>query len=109
MTVADPRQAELVVGERKVAFQPLRGVAPDQLPRTLRILLENALRHGSPSESLRNWTPGATGEIEVYASRVFLHDTNGVPVLADLAAMRDAVARRGETRRPSIRWYRRSW
>lgn len=109
MTVADPRQAELVVGARKVAFQSLRGVAPEHLPRTLRILLENALRHGSPSESLRNWTPGATGEIEVYASRVFLHDTNGVPVLADLAAMRDAVARRGETRRPSIRWYRRSW
>lgn len=95
MTVADPRQAELVVGARKVAFQSLRGVAPEHLPRTLRILLENALRHGSPSESLRNWTPGATGEIEVYASRVFLHDTNGVPVLADLAAMRDAVARRG--------------
>jgi aconitate hydratase len=44
---------------------------------------------------LVNWVPGATGEIEVYPSRVFLHDTNGVPVLADLAAMRDAMVELG--------------
>ncbi|GAA1592553.1 aconitate hydratase AcnA [Kribbella sancticallisti] len=73
----------------------LRGIAPAYLPRTLRILLENALRHGTQYEVLSNWKPGATGEIEVFASRVFLHDTNGVPVLADLAAMRDAVAAAG--------------
>ncbi len=77
-------------------IQSLHGVAPDHLPRTLRILLENALRHGTASEVLRDWTPGATGELEVYPSRVFLHDTNGVPVLADLAAMRDAMVARGK-------------
>jgi aconitate hydratase A / 2-methylisocitrate dehydratase len=75
--------------------QSLRGVAPDHLPRTLRILLENALRHGTASDVLRNWEPGAVGELEVFPSRVFLHDTNGVPVLADLAAMRDAMVARG--------------
>ncbi|NEA37534.1 aconitate hydratase [Streptomyces sp. SID13031] len=74
---------------------PLAGVAPAHLPRTLRILLENGLRHGTRTEELRNWVPGATGEIEVHPSRVFLHDTNGVPVLADLAAMRDAVIEAG--------------
>ncbi|MDX6260366.1 MAG: aconitate hydratase [Kribbellaceae bacterium] len=68
---------------------------PAHLPRTLRILLENGLRHGTNTEELSNWTPGVTGEIEVHPSRVFLHDTNGVPVLADLAAMRDAVVRAG--------------
>jgi aconitate hydratase len=77
-------------------LQPLRGIAPDHLPRTLRILLENALRHGTPCDVLRNWEPGAVGELEVYPSRVFLHDTNGVPVLADLAAMRDAMVARGK-------------
>ncbi|WP_328526438.1 aconitate hydratase AcnA [Kribbella sp. NBC_00359] len=77
-------------------IQSLRGVAPDHLPRTLRILLENALRHGTASDVLRDWKPGATGELEVYPSRVFLHDTNGVPVLADLAAMRDAMVARGK-------------
>ncbi|GAB3812351.1 aconitate hydratase [Kribbella italica] len=76
-------------------YQPLRWIAPEHLPRTLRILLENALRHGTASDVLANWVPGATGEIEVYPSRVFLHDTNGVPVLADLAAMRDAMVELG--------------
>ncbi|MFG1908596.1 aconitate hydratase AcnA [Kribbella sp. NPDC048928] len=77
-------------------IQPLAGIAPDHLPRTLRILLENALRHGTASEALRSWSPGVTGELEVHASRVFLHDTNGVPVLVDLAAMRDAMVALGK-------------
>ncbi|MFC6160051.1 aconitate hydratase AcnA [Kribbella jiaozuonensis] len=77
-------------------LQPLKGIAPDHLPRTLRILLENALRHGTAADALREWKPGATGELEVYPSRVFLHDTNGVPVLVDLAAMRDAMVARGK-------------
>ncbi|MEU8223604.1 aconitate hydratase AcnA [Kribbella sp. NPDC048915] len=70
--------------------------APDHLPRTLRILLENALRHGTAADALLSWTPGTTGELEVYPSRVFLHDTNGVPVLADLAALRDELVARGK-------------
>ncbi|NUR95309.1 MAG: aconitate hydratase AcnA [Kribbellaceae bacterium] len=77
-------------------LQPLKGIAPDHLPRTLRILLENALRNGTDAEALRAWRPGMTGELEVYPSRVFLHDTNGVPVLVDLAAMRDAMVARGK-------------
>lgn len=77
-------------------IQSLQGIAPERMPRTLRILLENALRHGTASDVLRNWRPGAVGELEVYPSRVFLHDTNGVPVLADLAALRDAMVARGK-------------
>jgi len=86
----------LTVGDREYSFHPLRGIAPDHLPRTLRILLENALRHQTSSDVLRSWTPGVVGELEVFPSRVFLHDTNGVPVLADLAAMRDAMVALGK-------------
>ncbi len=86
----------LTVGDREYSFHSLRGIAPDHLPRTLRILLENALRHQTSSGVLRVWEPGVVGELEVHPSRVFLHDTNGVPVLADLAAMRDAMVAQGK-------------
>ena len=91
----DRTSSVMSVGGREVFFHRLRGVAPDHLPRTLRILLENALRHRTSVEVLQTWEPGSTGELEVYPSRVFLHDTNGVPVLADLAAMRDAMVELG--------------
>jgi aconitate hydratase len=86
----------LTVGGREYSFHSLLGIAPDHLPRTLRILLENALRHETSSDVLRGWEPGVVGDIEVFPSRVFLHDTNGVPVLADLAAMRDAMVALGK-------------
>ena len=82
---------ELIVGNREVSFHSLIGIAPSHLPRTLRILLENAIRHQTATDVLRTWEPGISGELEVHPTRVFLHDTNGVPVLADLAAMRDAM------------------
>jgi aconitate hydratase len=91
---AEAGDADLLPGGA-LTFRRLHGIAPSYLPRTLRILLENGLRHGTRVDELSNWVPGATGEIEVHPSRVFLHDTNGVPVLADLAAMRDAVVSAG--------------
>ena len=76
-------------------------VAPADLPHSLRILLENLLRHEDGerrrdrSRHCVDWgTPGATPVPSTCTpSRVFLHDTNGVPVLVDLAAMRDAMWR----------------
>jgi aconitate hydratase len=92
-------RAELTIGDRRLAFHRLPDFAPDELPRSLRILLENVLRHQDGTalaqvEALRRWRPAAEQDqaVEVRPSRVFLHDTNGVPVLADLAAMRDAMA-----------------
>ncbi len=78
----------------------------DRLPFTIRIVLENLLRNvGNElvSEndvlSLARWTPGhaATSEAEYpfMAGRVLLQDFTGVPAVADLAAMRSAVARIG--------------
>ena len=80
-----------------------QGVADlDRLPFSIRVLLENALRHagrGVVSEqhvrSLAAWRPGAhdRGEVPFMPARVVLQDFTGVPCVVDLAAMRDAMAR----------------
>ena len=73
----------------------------DGTPVTLKILLENVLRHagggivrGEDVETLASWRPGRSGEAEVpfMPSRVLLQDFTGVPAIVDLAAMRDAIA-----------------
>ncbi|HEX5589836.1 MAG TPA: aconitate hydratase [Candidatus Limnocylindrales bacterium] len=70
-------------------------------PVTLKILLENALRHAGEGivepadvERLASWRPGGAGEAEIpfMPSRVVLQDFTGVPAVVDLAAMRDAMA-----------------
>ncbi|SHN59987.1 aconitase [Geodermatophilus obscurus] len=69
----------------------------EHLPFSLKIVLENLLRHEDgetgTAEAIRRLAGGVgTGdEVSFSPARVFLHDTNGVPVLADLAAMREAV------------------
>jgi len=68
----------------------------ERLPYTLRILLENALRHGEEedAEALRRWQPQAepSEEISFRPARVLLQDFTGVPAVVDLAAMRNAMA-----------------
>jgi aconitate hydratase len=74
----------------------------DRLPFSIRVLLENALRHagrGIVTEDhvalLAKWSPrGANrGELPFMPARVVLQDFTGVPCVVDLAAMRDAMAR----------------
>ena len=74
------------------------------LPVTVRILLENVLRHaggGIVSEAdvatLAAWRPGVAAEAEIpfMPSRVVLQDFTGVPAVVDLAVMRDAMAALG--------------
>jgi aconitate hydratase len=76
----------------------------EQLPYTVRILLENVLRHhalGLAADkdvlALATWDPQhlASGEIPFLPARVVLQDFTGVPAIVDLAAMRSAVARLG--------------
>ena len=78
----------------------------DRLPFTIKILLENVLRHaggGMVNEdevlSLARWVPSQAAHSEAeypfLPARVLLHDFTGVPAVADLAAMRSAVARMG--------------
>ncbi len=91
----------------KIATLAEKGIQNlDRLPFTIRIVLENLLRNAGGelvSEddvlSLARWTPGhaSTSEAEYpfMAGRVLLQDFTGVPAVADLAAMRSAVARIG--------------
>ena len=71
-----------------------------RLPFSLKILLENLLRHEdgvditrSDIEALANWDSQAQPETEIAftPSRVVLQDFTGVPAIVDLAAMRDAM------------------
>ena len=80
------------------------GVSLDRAPMTLKILLENALRHAGGGivreedvRTLAAWRPGLSVEAEVpfMPSRVILQDFTGVPAVVDLAAMRDAMAALG--------------
>jgi len=78
----------------------------DRLPYSLKILLENLLRHEDGRDvtredilALANWDPQAAPSIEISftPSRVILQDFTGVPAVVDLAAMRDAVVKLGGT------------
>src|SRR5919206_3612470 len=89
--------ATLDVGGSSVSYAPLASVdGVDRLPYSLRILLENALRHGSESgvEAVARWEPQAepSRELGFRPSRVLLQDFTGVPAIVDVAAMRSAMA-----------------
>jgi len=75
-----------------------------RLPFSLKILLENLLRHedgiditAGDIEALANWDSQTKPEIEIAftPSRVVLQDFTGVPAVVDLAAMRDAMKNLG--------------
>src|SRR5476651_891882 len=75
-----------------------------RLPFSLKILLENLLRHEdgrfvkpADVESLARWDVKSTvqKEISFAPARVLLQDFTGVPAVVDLAAMRDGIARLG--------------
>jgi aconitate hydratase len=88
----------LSVGDASHEIFRLDAVAADvsRLPFTLRILLENVLRHGEETdvEALARWEPQAEphDEISFRPARVLHQDFTGVPAIVDLAAMRAAMA-----------------
>ncbi len=76
-----------------------------RLPVSIRIVLESVLRNCDGIKvtqehvrQLANWQPNAerTEEIPFTVARVILQDFTGVPLLADLAAMRSAAQRMGK-------------
>ncbi|HYC46774.1 MAG TPA: aconitate hydratase AcnA [Burkholderiales bacterium] len=80
----------------------LKGIA--QLPYTLKVVLESVLRHnargaGNPDdiEALAQWlvTRSSDREIGFKPARVLMVDSSGVPLMGDMAAMRDAMVRLG--------------
>jgi len=75
-----------------------------RLPVSIRIVLEAVLRNYDDKKiteahirELAGWQPNAprTEEIPFVVARIVLQDFTGVPLLADLAAMRDAAAAQG--------------
>ncbi|MEX2471853.1 MAG: aconitate hydratase [Gemmatimonadota bacterium] len=75
----------------------------DRLPFSIRVLLENVLRHaGSPYvtedhvRAVAQWSPTNAGaDVPFMPSRVVLQDFTGVPAVVDLAAMRDGLKAMG--------------
>jgi aconitate hydratase len=81
------------------------GVNVSRLPVSIRIVLESVLRNCDGKKvteehirQLANWSPNAsrTDEIPFVVARVVLQDFTGVPLLADLAAMRGVAEKMGK-------------
>ena len=79
-----------------------------RLPVSIRIVLEAVLRHYDGKKiteqaihELANWQPNGqrSAEIPFIVARILLQDFTGVPLLADLAAMRSAAAKAGKNPR----------
>jgi aconitate hydratase len=97
-------RSRLTVGERELEIFRLEPLQQRfdvyRLPYTLRILLENVLRHedgvavtAADVEAVAGWVASAvpSQEISFTPGRVLLQDFTGVPAVVDLAAMRNAM------------------
>ena len=71
-----------------------------KLPKSLKVLLENLLRYEDNStvdknqiNAIQSWLKTKTSDTEIAyrPARVLMQDYTGIPAVADLAAMRDAV------------------
>jgi len=104
MSTGYSQERTLTVGDTTYSYFPFDGLdassTADSLPYSLKLLLENLLRHGQEPfvtdddiEALANWDPAAepSQEIAFVPARVLLQDFTGVPAIVDLAVMRDAM------------------
>ena len=87
-----------------VALEDAGLVEIAKMPYSIRVLLENALRKadGGPGTDdhvrlVASWRPDAkpVSEFPYMPGRVVLQDFTGIPVVVDIAAMRDAVTNAG--------------
>ncbi len=76
-----------------------------KLPKSLKVLLENLLRYEddlsvnkAQIKAIKNWIDEkkSTTEIAYRPARVLLQDYTGIPAVADLAAMREAVKKKNK-------------
>ena len=101
---------ELTVGDKTYVYYSLveaekNGLAGiSRLPFSLKVLLENLLRHedgrtvtAEDIKAVATWleTRTSTQEIAFRPARVLMQDFTGVPAVVDLAAMRDAMVALG--------------
>lgn len=93
---------DLTIGDRKVTIFDLTKIErANQLPFSLKILLENLLRKEDGFnvtqehiQALVNWNPLQEPDTEIpyTPARVIMQDFTGVPAIVDLATMREAMA-----------------
>ncbi len=111
MSARDPLGArdDLHVGSVAISIvrpERVAGVDPGRFarrPRTVRVILENLVRHFDPAlggpeaiVALANGAPvSETTEFAFYPERVLLQDFTGVPVVVDLTVLRTAAVARG--------------
>ncbi|MEQ1511569.1 MAG: aconitate hydratase AcnA [Lysobacteraceae bacterium] len=102
-------RSQLTINGRSLTYFSLPRLEPRfgplaRLPYSMKILLENLLRHEDGMtvlpehiEAVARWdaTEEPDTEIAFMPARVVLQDFTGVPCVVDLAAMRDAVAALG--------------
>ncbi len=110
-------RATLEVGGRTLTYFSLKAPAlealgADRLPYSIKVMLENMLRHEDGKnvtrediEAVARWADSPTShgdtfganarEISFTPERVLMQDLTGVPSVVDLAAMRDAIIRLG--------------
>jgi aconitate hydratase len=90
------RTNTLQINGKTYHYYPLESLGDiSTLPFSLKILLENLLRHNAPKESLHNVIQGHLSEIAFKPARILMQDFTGVPAIVDLAAMRDAMKKQG--------------
>jgi aconitate hydratase len=100
----------LTVGSKSYSYYSLKeaknlGLSEiDKLPKSLKVLLENLLRHENgkdvtfeDAKAINEWakTQKSDREIAYYPARVLMQDFTGVPAVVDLAAMREAMKKIG--------------
>jgi len=102
----------IVVRDRSFHAVDLHSVAIEAgtdlhaMPYVIRVLFENLWRHrlwsgkeavgDAELDAIGHWRGRVGSELPLHVARVILPDSSGVPVLQDLAALRDAVARAGK-------------
>ena len=81
----------------------LEGIS--KLPKSLKVLLENLLRYEDNKtvdtnqiKAVQDWLKNKTSDTEIAyrPARVLLQDYTGIPAIADLAAMREAVQKKNK-------------
>jgi aconitate hydratase len=86
-------------------LHPLAGIAPADLPMTVKVLLEGLIRMNAEGRTdeknvaaLAAWPkpPPPDAELPFLPARVLMQDFTGVPAVVDLAAMRSAMQRAGK-------------
>jgi len=84
---------------RFIDLARLLGADLARLPWSMRILIENVVRHAGAEARAPfiDWLGPRRSEAEIafHPGRLLMHDTTCVPALVDIAAMRDAVAEAG--------------